>query len=221
VSPGDYVKDGADLAVLEGISSMKVDLRLPERYFGQVRPGQNVQLSFDSLPGKTFVAQLQAIDAQIDANGRSLLARGRLPNPDGALRAGMFARARVALREIPDGLVVPEEAIIPQGTEVIVWRIDGNVARRTRIETGLRRDGKVEVVKGLSVDDRVVTAGQLRLQRDGQEIRIVDPNRRPGGGPPGGPGDASVPGGAPTSAGPSPAPAIPGVSSAQAASPAR
>lgn len=193
VSPGDFVKDGADLAVLEDISTMKVDLRMPERYFGRIRPGQLVQLSFDSLPGKTFSATIRAIDAQIDANGRSLLARGTLPNPDGGLRTGMFARGRVVLRENPEALTVPEESLIAQGSDSIVWKVDGGKAVRTKVETGLRRDGWVEIRSGLAFGDQVVTAGQLRLQRDGQEVRVVDPaGRRPGGG--GGPGTGPGPG---------------------------
>ncbi|HYF57668.1 MAG TPA: efflux RND transporter periplasmic adaptor subunit, partial [Burkholderiaceae bacterium] len=206
VSPGDFVRDGADLAVIEDIARMKVDLRLPERYFGRVRAGQAVQVSFDSLPGRTFTATLTALDAQIDANGRALLARGTLANPDGGLRSGMFARARVILRENPSALVVPEEALIAQGAEVFVWKVVDGKAQRTRIETGLRRDGIVEVTAGLALGDTIVTAGQLRLQRDGQEVRPVDGGRRPGG--PGngtGPGPGSVSGprdGGPQAAGP-------------------
>lgn len=195
VGPGDFVKDGADLGLIEDISTMKVDLRLPERYFGQIRPGLLVQVSFDSMPGRTFTARLVAVDAQIDANGRSLLARGTLPNPDGALRSGMFARARVVLRENPDALTVPEEAIFNQGTETFVWRVDGGKVQRAKVETGIRRDAKVEVRSGLKAGDQVVTAGQLRLQRDGQEVRVIDPNRRPGG-PGGGPGKGEGPGAA-------------------------
>jgi membrane fusion protein (multidrug efflux system) len=209
VSVGDFVKDGADLALIEDIATMKVDLRMPERYFGRIRPGMLVQLSFDSLPGKTFSATLRAIDAQIDANGRSLLARGTLPNPDGALRAGMFARARVVLRQNPEALTIPEEAVISQGTETFVWKVDGGKAVRTKIEIGLRRDARAEVLAGLAAGDQVVTAGQLRLQRDGQEVRVIDPSRRPpapGTGP--GPGSVSAPGaGTPGTAGRGDAPA--------------
>ena len=205
LSPGDFVKDGADLAIIEDLSTMKVDVRLPERYFGRVKPGMPILLTLDSMPGKTFKAKLTAIDAQIDANGRSLLARGQLANPDGALRTGMFARARLVLRENPEALVIPEEALIPQGAEVFVYRVDAGKAQRIAVKPGLRTDGKVEILSGLSEGDQVVTAGQLRLQRDGQEVRVIDPSKRPGGGPPGGPGGPG--GGAPAGPAGAPAPA--------------
>jgi membrane fusion protein (multidrug efflux system) len=220
VSPGDFVRDGADLAVIEDIATMKVDLRMPERYLGSVKVGQVAQLSFDSMPGKTFKATIAAIDAQIDANGRSLLARGKLANPDGALRSGMFARARVVVRANAEALTIPEEAVISQGADTFVWKVDAGKAVRTKIEIGLRRDARAEVLSGLAFDDLVVTAGQLRLQRDGQEVRVIDPNRRPTGGPggaggPAGPGSVGAPkGDAPMAA------AAPGGAPAASAAPA-
>ncbi len=178
VSVGDFVKDGADLVMIEDISSMKVDVRLPERYLGQLRKGQAIELSVDSFPGRKFAARLEAIDVQIDANGRSLLARGRLANPDGALRSGMFAKARVVLKEKPSAVVVPEEAISPMGNDAFVYRIDGTKAVRTKVQTGIRRDGRVEIVEGVKAGDVVVTAGQLRLTRDAMEVRVIDATRQ-------------------------------------------
>ncbi|MCL4744613.1 MAG: efflux RND transporter periplasmic adaptor subunit [Burkholderiaceae bacterium] len=178
VSIGDFVKDGADLVMIEDVSSMKVDLRLPERYAGDLRKGQAIEVSVDSFPGRTFAARLEAIDVQIDANGRSLLARGRLSNPDGALRSGMFAKVRVVIKEKPAAVVIPEEAILPVGSDVFVYRIDAGKAMRVKVKTGIRRDGRVEIVEGVKAGDLVVTAGQLRLPRDAMEVRVIDPARQ-------------------------------------------
>lgn len=175
VSVGDFVKDGAELVVLEDVGSMKVDLRLPERFLGQLRRGQAISVSVDAFPGRTFEAKLDALDAQVDANGRSLLARGRLANPDGALRSGMFAKARIVLREKPEALVVPEEAILPVGSVAFVYKVDAGKAMRTEVKTGLRTAGKVEVLSGLQAGDVVVTAGHQKLTRDGAEVRVTDP----------------------------------------------
>jgi len=209
-STGDFVKDGAELVTLEDVSSMKVDLRLPERFLGQLRRGQAISVAVDAYPGREFKAELDALDAQVDANGRSLLARGRLANPDGVLRTGMFAKARILLKEKPTATVVPEEAIMPVGNEVFVYRVEGGKAMRTKVQTGLRRSGKVEIVDGVKPGDLVVTAGQMRLQRDGMEVRVIDPNRRPpqgGGAATGGPAGAAGPAAAGGGAAPAPAPA--------------
>ncbi|WP_349627840.1 efflux RND transporter periplasmic adaptor subunit [Variovorax sp. PCZ-1] len=83
VNIGDYVKDGADLVNLEDISSMFVDFRLPERFIGKIRREQAIELQLDALPGRQFKAKIEAIDPQLDANGRSVLVRAVLPNTGG------------------------------------------------------------------------------------------------------------------------------------------
>ena len=83
INIGDYVKDGADLVNIEDLSSMYVDFRLPERFQGKVRRDQQVELQLDAMPGRLFKAKIEAIDPQIDANGRSIGIRAVLPNTGG------------------------------------------------------------------------------------------------------------------------------------------
>lgn len=83
INIGDFVKDGADLVNIEDIGTMYVDFRLPERFQTRVRNGQEVELQIDALPGRMFRARVEAIDPQIDANGRSIAVRALLPNTPG------------------------------------------------------------------------------------------------------------------------------------------
>jgi membrane fusion protein (multidrug efflux system) len=188
VSLGDFVREGAELVILEDVSSMKVDLRLPERYLGQLRRGQRIDVGVDAFPEHSFVAVLDAIDVQVDANGRALMARGRLDNRELLLRTGMFAKARIVLKDKPQAVVVPEEAIIPEGSAAFVYRVIEGKARRTPVVTGIRRDGVVELVSGVQAGEMVITAGQLKLQRDGQDVRVLNSGPQGAGRGPGGPG---------------------------------
>jgi membrane fusion protein (multidrug efflux system) len=72
-----------------------------------------------------------------------------------------------------DTLVVPEESIIPVGDDKFVYRVVDGRAQRQKVETGQRRDGKVEIVGGLAAGDRVVTAGVVKL-RDGAAVRLAN-----------------------------------------------
>ena len=177
VSIGDYVKEGADLVNLEAIDPLKVDFRVPETYLGQVQVGQPLQVTLDALPGKTYDGKIVALNPLIDAAGRAIVIRAQVRNQDTALRPGMFARVKLITRAEKDALVLPEEALVPQGVEQYVFRVSNDKVSRVKVETGQRRDGKVEIVNGLGKDDVVVTAGQIKL-RDGVLVKLVGPETR-------------------------------------------
>ena len=186
VSVGDYVKDGADLVSIDDIGTLWVDFRLPERYAARLHTGQTVEVTLDAMPGVPFKAQVDALDSQVDANGRALLVRARLANDKGLLRPGMFARARVLFAAREAALVVPEEALVPQGgKQFLVTLVPGEagkgpVSRKIEARTGTRMNGKVEILEGVKAGDQVVTAGQARLLRtDGQVVKVVDIGQPP------------------------------------------
>jgi membrane fusion protein, multidrug efflux system len=173
VSVGDYVKEGADVVNLESIDPLKVDFRVPEIYLAQVQAGQTLSVALDALPGRTFSGKVLAVNPLIDAAGRSVVIRALVRNTDASLRPGMFARVTLITRDEKEALVIPEQAIVPQGDEQYVFRVvDGKVVR-VKVDIGQRRDAKVEVLKGLAANDVVVTAGQLKL-RDGMPVTIAN-----------------------------------------------
>jgi membrane fusion protein, multidrug efflux system len=172
VSVGDYVKEGADLVNLEAIDPLKVDFRVPETYLRQIQVGQALQITLDALPGKAYDGKVVAVNPLIDTAGRSVVIRAQVGNQDTTLRPGMFARVRLITKDQSDAMVVPEQALVPQGNEQYVFKVvDGKVAR-VKVETGQRRDSKVEVLSGLVAGDMVVTAGQLKI-RDGAAVKVA------------------------------------------------
>lgn len=172
VSVGDYVKEGSDLVNLESIDMLKVDFRVPEVYLKEVQVGQAVEIVLDAVPGERYGGKVIALNPLIDAGGRAIVIRAQVSNRNTLLRPGMFARVTLITRSTRPTLMVPEEAIVPQGTEQFVFRVDGDKAVRIAVQTGQRRDGRVEIVNGISSGDVLVTAGQAQL-RDGGTVRIV------------------------------------------------
>jgi membrane fusion protein (multidrug efflux system) len=184
---------------VEDIDAVLLDFRLPERFQAKVRAGQKAQLTVDALPGRPFSAIVQAVDPLIEANGRSVGVRGCIDNRQQQLRPGMFARVNAVFGSRDNALVIPEEAIIPQGGRTFVVKVvqgdkpDVRVSERVAVKVGLRQPGKVEIVEGLAAGDTVVTAGHQRLQKDGTAVRVVELPQAAGGkpgGPPGQPGPA-------------------------------
>ncbi|MBM3397996.1 MAG: efflux RND transporter periplasmic adaptor subunit [Betaproteobacteria bacterium] len=225
INVGDYLKDGADMVNLEDIDAVLLDFRLPERFQSKIRAGQTAQLTVDALPGRPFTAIVQAVDPLIEANGRSVGVRGCIDNRQQQLRPGMFARVNAVFGSRENAMVIPEEAIIPQGGRTFVVKVvpgdkpDVRVSERVAVKVGLRLPGKVEILEGLAAGDTVVTAGHQRLQKDSTAVRVVDLSQ-PGGGRPGaaggppagaGAGAAAPPAGAQAPSGPAgPRPAAPG-----------
>jgi membrane fusion protein (multidrug efflux system) len=194
ISVGDYLKEGADIVNLEDMNAMYVDFRLPERLQTRVRAGQPARVQVDALPDRAFAAVVQAVDPQINAEGRSLGVRGCIDNRLLQLRPGMFARVRARLGDDRQALMVPEEAVVAQGGgQWVVRALAGErregkpswTSQRVQVETGARLDGQVEIVRGLAAGDRVVTAGQQRIQRDGMALRLEQADASPAAAPDG------------------------------------
>jgi membrane fusion protein (multidrug efflux system) len=171
VSPGAYVRIGDDLVSLEDIDPIKVEFRIPETFARQVRTGQRVGVRVDAYPNETFSGEVYAIDTRMDAQTRTMLLRARAPNPKRNLRPGMFARVALVLATRSQALVVPEQAVVPFGNDLFVYRVVDGKAVQTRVQTGRRMEGKVEIKTGLNKDDVVITAGQMKL-RDGMAVMV-------------------------------------------------
>ena len=180
VSVGDYVREGADLVNLEAIDPIKVDFRVPETFITQVKVGQALDLTLDAVPGKTYRGRVIALNPLLDTAGRALVIRAQVGNQGTTLRPGMFARVNLITSVRQDALVVPEEALVPQGTEQFLFRVVDGKAERVKVETGQRRDGKVEITSGVEKDNVIVVAGQSRL-RDGVQVRAVSSEASAGG----------------------------------------
>jgi membrane fusion protein, multidrug efflux system len=173
VSVGEYITAGQALVNLEAIDPVKADFRVPEKFLPAIRVGQTIRIKVDAFPEDSFEGKVYAIDPRLDVAGRSLLVRAVVPNGDQRLRPGLFARVTVLLQLKEDALSVPEQAIVPQGDSQFVFKIVDGKVHLTKVVTGTRRDGRVEIVEGLAPGDQVVTAGQLKI-RDGTPVSVVN-----------------------------------------------
>ena len=171
-SVGDFVQAGKDIVNLEDIDTLKLDFRVPEMFLPAVKVGQTVRVAVDAFGGRSFDGTVYAIDPLVDVNGRALAIRARVPNPDGSLRPGLFARVSLTLTTVPDAVLIPEQAIVAFGKDQFVFKVvDGKVVQ-TRVVLGERRNAEVEIAKGLAPGDMVVTAGQLKI-RDGVPVMVL------------------------------------------------
>lgn len=172
ISPGAYVKAGDDIVRLESIGTIKADFRVPEVFLSRVRPNQEIAVRLDAFPGEEFRGRVYAIQPVVDEQTRTVLMRARVPNKGNKLKPGMFVRIAVTMGTRPNAIIVPEQALWPQGQDNFVFRVVDGKAVLTKVQLGNREPGRVEISSGLSPQDVVVTEGQIKL-RDGAPVVVM------------------------------------------------
>jgi membrane fusion protein (multidrug efflux system) len=173
---GAYVTAGQDLVSLDDLDIVKLDFEVPERYARFVRAGQKVEVEADAFPGTSFAGEIATIATRVDPDSRSLGVRATVPNRDRILKPGLFARVTVNIEERPSAVVIPEQAIVPRGDRLLVYRVIGGKSVATTVKVGLREYGSVEIVEGLAPGDMVITSGHQKVQ-DGSAVTVLMPER--------------------------------------------
>jgi len=179
VTPGTLISPGTVITTLDDLSSIRVDFAVPERFLSTLRAGTALTATADAYPGRTFEGRIALMDVRVDEQTRAVTARAEFPNPGGEIRPGMMMR--VAVRQGQrQALAVPEAAVQYEGAGAFVYRIAGNdqgsIAQRVEVQAGTVENGFVEIVTGLSLNDRVVASGLNRIQ-PGAPVRTEDKSK--------------------------------------------
>ena len=180
VSVGAYINVGQEIVNIEQIDPLKVDFRIPENLLAAVRVGQEIAVTADAFPGRSFPGKVFAIDPLIDELGRAVVVRALIANSDELMRPGVFARVTLTLNTKDNALFLPEQALMPVGERHSVFKVVDGKAQIASVEIGRRQGGEVEVVKGIGPDDLVVSAGQIKL-RNGAPVQVAPKDFQPGG----------------------------------------
>lgn len=169
---GARVESGDILATLDDLDEVEVEFQLPETLYARVHPGQRVTARTAAFPGREFEGSIVAIDSRVDRNSRSFTTRALLPNPDRALPSGMFVLMSIALDSYK-AVVVPDAAIVAEGSQTFVFVIVDGKAMKTPVTVGLREQGRVEISRGVSDGDKIAVTGLQRLN-DGASVEVLN-----------------------------------------------
>ena len=167
VSEGAFVSPTTPLISLQDVSRIKVDFPLPERYAGEVKSGQRFTFTVAGN-GRVFEGVVTVIEPAIDAATRSLRVRGLCAAPQGLLPGG-FAEVTLTLDGLINGFTVPSQAIVPSPRGQGVYLIADGKAKLQPVEIGIRTDDAVQILRGVSEGDVVVTTNLMRI-RPGLEV---------------------------------------------------
>jgi multidrug efflux pump subunit AcrA (membrane-fusion protein) len=164
---GGSVEPGTALFKLADLSSLWACVHIFEKDLASVRPGIEAVLKTQAFPGQEYRGRLLLVGAVMDDKTRTVEGRIELANPGGRLRPGMYIEAALPAGENRAALVVPETAVQEFQSLPVVFVRTGPAAFILRpVETGQRSAGMVEIIKGLSDGEMVVTAGSFLLKSE-------------------------------------------------------
>ena len=170
---GATVAPTAPLFQVVDMDSVEVVLNVPEKKIAQVKRGQSAVLSLVAYPDRTFYGNINKVSPVVDALSRTLEARILVRNPGYLLKPGMFAEARIVLRDVESALVIPVTSLLDRDGNRVVFTIKDGTARRIVPQLEFVEGQWAVVSAGLEAGDQVVVVGQQNLN-DGDAVTIAE-----------------------------------------------
>ncbi|MFQ2909276.1 efflux RND transporter periplasmic adaptor subunit [Aeromonas allosaccharophila] len=183
---GQYLQPGTDIVRLEDTSVMRLRFTVPQTDISKITLGQTIKINVDAYPQTQFDGHITAIEPAVNYQSGLIQVQADIPNNDGQLRSGMFARASIILPTVKDQIVIPQTAIsfTLYGQNVYVLKEgeetdkEGNKvkvlrAKQVVVKAGERRGNDVHVLSGIQAGDQIVLSGQVRLSND-TKVHLVE-----------------------------------------------
>jgi membrane fusion protein (multidrug efflux system) len=169
--PGDYVETGNILVRLYKMDVIETDTKIPDRYAGRIRVGQGANIRIDAYPDRIFSGAVSFVSPAVDERTRDFLVKLTLENREDLLKPGAFATVSLTLEVREERPAVPEEALVATREGYVVFVFEDGKARKRKVETGLRRPGMVEIVRGLNAGETIIRTGHMQLS-DGDAVSV-------------------------------------------------
>jgi RND family efflux transporter MFP subunit len=171
---GDTVSPQSAIYVIGDLSSLVIETFVPERFSASIHMGLRAEFFFDSIPSESFTGIVSEVSPVLDPASRTLRIRLRFEKSDPRVRPGMFATVRLVTASRGNVLVIPRAAVINTYNSWIVFVVNvESVAERREISLGLESETMIEVLRGLSIGDLVVTSGQNFLSNN-EPVRVLE-----------------------------------------------
>ena len=168
---GAIVSPGMLMATLIDISSLKLEINVPEKNIAQFKTGQIIEVTSDVYPGTKFKGTVEMIGSNADAS-HNFMVKVRVANSNAALRSGMYGTVALTNTLSADALTVPRSAIIGSSAKPQVYVIENNVAKIRDIHMGSGNENRVQITNGLAAGDLVVSGGLVNLN-NGSRVSIA------------------------------------------------
>jgi multidrug efflux pump subunit AcrA (membrane-fusion protein) len=167
---GASVLPNIPLALIINMDRVKVKIDISERYLLLISKGQIAEVRVDAYPEELFSGKVSRVSPLVNPGSRTAPVEISMANPGHRLKSGMFARVNIAVKEHKDVLTLPRRAILEKGEKKMVFVVEGALARKREVQTGIIRKERVEITGGLKEGERIVIEGNYGL-KDGMSVK--------------------------------------------------
>ena len=176
VSPGNYVSIGQGLVSLVDTQHLRVEYSIAEKYLSSLKQDQEVKITTNAYPGKEFSGKVTYISPTINTENRTMTLYATIPNENNLLTAGLFVNITHFLGIEHNSLIIPSQSLTATIDGQLVYKIVDGKAVSTPVTIGQRTKDHVQIISGLTQNDKIVTVGQQKL-KDGSAVEVVDSNK--------------------------------------------
>ena len=182
VNLGQYLTTGTNIGRVEDTSIMRVRFIIAQTVISKVKTSQQVKIYVDAYPKQAFNGFIAAIEPTVFSRSGVVQVQADIPNSDGLLRSGMFAKVKIILPEIPDQIIIPQTAVTFSlyGESVFIMEDSagkdgksGPVSKQVVVEVVDRKGAVARIASGLQAGDKLITSGQVRLS-NGTLVKVVE-----------------------------------------------
>jgi membrane fusion protein (multidrug efflux system) len=171
VSAGDFVKNGTSLLVIIQSNPIKLRFTVPEKDVGRLKMNQEVTLKVDGFPGSEFKGKVNIVFPNVEEKTRTLQVEALVPNSNGILKPGLFAKVILYTSGERDTIVVPVTALLYEAEKVKVFIIEGDRAKEREVKLGSKYGELMEIIDGVKDGEKIVAIGQQNLS-EGAKVSV-------------------------------------------------
>jgi membrane fusion protein (multidrug efflux system) len=175
VSEGAFVSNSTIITSLQQVDPIKIDFSIPEKFISNITNGKEIEFTIDGRD-EVFSGKIYALESKIDALTGSIRVRALSQNPKRLLYPGSFAKINLKLFPNKECLMIPAKSTLPrlEGEQVFIAK--NGKAKAIDIKTGYRTEREIEILKGLSANDTLITTGLLQI-KEGMPVKVKVQNR--------------------------------------------
>lgn len=173
VTQGQYLKVQTPVMVIVNVDPMRVRLRVPEKMAAWLKTGQEVTVTVEAYPGRSFTGKISRINPSVDQQTRAFEVEALIVNHEALLKPGFFVKATIPSSFVVDSLFVPEDALLYVYGVYKVFVIDGNTVKEKEVKIGERSGTEVEILEGLAQGDRIAVATKGQELKEGAIVEIA------------------------------------------------